>query len=129
MNNDKKRSIDVDIAAQVAATWAALDKSIRADNLQTSLQNLNAAFSSAMREMKTVRDFVNVSEHIQGNLKTKHGEIAEHVHVGVTRAWDVFRGYAPSATFDGIGRTAPVDYQVNGVDIQSKYINGSPIQI
>ncbi|NJN74783.1 MAG: hypothetical protein HC799_19355 [Limnothrix sp. RL_2_0] len=124
MSHDKNRSIDVDIAAQIAATWAALDKSIRADNLQTSLQNLNAAFSSAMNEMKVVRNFVGSPEKILGNLNTKHGEIAEQVHVGVTRAWDVFYGRSPSATFEGIGRNSPVDYQVNGVDIQSKYING-----
>lgn len=124
MSRNKSRSVDVDIAAQVAATWAALDKSIRADNLQTSVQKLNSAFSSAMKEMQTVRDFVGSPEKILGNPNTKHGEIAEQVHVGVTRAWNVFKGHSPSATFDGIGRTDPVDYQVDGVDIQSKYING-----
>ncbi len=123
MNQDENRWLDVDIAAQVTATWSALDKSIRADNLQTSVQNLNAAFSSAMKEMKVIRDFVGTPENILGNTKTKHGEIAEQVHVGVTRAWDILNGRSPSATFEGIGRTSPVDYQVNGVNVQSKYIN------
>ena len=29
------------------------------------------------------------------------------------------------ATKDGVGRTAPEDYRVNGVAVQSKYINGT----
>ncbi|MGQ7156694.1 hypothetical protein ACUODF_44430, partial [Escherichia coli] len=30
----------------------------------------------------------------------------------------------PLATFDGVGRTAPEDYLINGVPYQSKFING-----
>lgn len=59
-----------------------------------------------------------------GVRDTKHGEIAEQVHVGVRRAWDVLYGRAPAATFDGVPRTGPVDYRVDGMDIQSKYYNG-----
>ena len=40
------------------------------------------------------------------------------------RAWDVLYGRDAAATFDGVPRTGPVDYRVDGVDIQSKYYNG-----
>lgn len=36
----------------------------------------------------------------------------------------MLHGRAPAATFDGVPRTGPVDYRVDGVDIQSKYYNG-----
>lgn len=112
------------IASQVAASWSAFDKAVRADQLAGSLQNLNAAFASAMGEIQTARDFIGSPGSILGNSATKHGEIAEQVHVAVTRAFDVLHGRAPSATFEDIGRTSAIDYRVDGVDIQSKYING-----
>jgi len=77
-----------------------------------------------MRELQVVRNFVGSPERIFGNTDTKHGEIAEQVHVGVSRARDVLYGRVPAATFDGVPRTGPVDYRVADVDIQSKYYNG-----
>ena len=77
-----------------------------------------------MREMQAVRDFVGSPENILGSTDTKHGEIAEQVHVGVRRALDVLYGRVPAATFDGVPRTGPVDYRVDSVEIQSKYYNG-----
>lgn len=124
MSNDRHNSHPPHIASQVAASWSAFDKAVRADQLADSLQNLNAAFESAMGEVQTARDFIGSPGSILGNSATKHGEIAEQVHVVVTRAFDVLHGRATSATFEGIGRTSAVDYRVNGVDIQSKYING-----
>ena len=77
-----------------------------------------------MRELQVVRDFVGSPEHILGKTSTKHGEIAEQVHVGVSRARDVLYGRVPVATFDGVPRTGPVDYRVADLDVQSKYYNG-----
>lgn len=124
MSSDSKNPHAPHIASQVAASWSAFDKTVRAEQLNDSLQNLNEAFSSAMGEMQKIRDFIGSPESILGSSATKHGEIAEQVHVGVTRAFDVLHGRAPSATFEGIGRTSAVDYQVDGINIQSKYING-----
>ena len=56
----------------------------------------------AMREMQVVRDFVGSPDSIIGNPATKHGEIAEQVHVGVRRAVDALYSRAPTATFDGV---------------------------
>ena len=112
------------IAAQVAATWASFDAASRGRDLASALTSQDRAFLGALREMQAVRDFVGTPESILGSATTKHGEIAEQVHVGFRRAFDVLHGSAPTATFDGIGRFDPVDYRDAGVDIQSKYYNG-----
>ena len=112
------------IAAQVAAAWASFDAASRGRDLANVLTSQDRAFLSALREMQVVRDFVGTPESILGSATTKHGEIAEQVHVGFRRAFDVLHGRAPSATFDGVGRFDPVDYRDAGVDIQSKYYNG-----
>ena len=78
----------------------------------------------AMAEMQRVRDFIGSPEHILGSATTKHGEIAEQVHVGVRRATDALHQRPPSATFEGVSRTGPVDYVDGGTDTQSKYYNG-----
>ena len=115
---------DLHVAAQVAAEWAKLDAAHRAGELTGALQSQDRAFLDAMREMQAVQDFVGSPENILGSTDTKHGEIAEQVHVGVRRALDVLYGRAPAATFDGVPRTGPVDYRVDSVEIQSKYYNG-----
>ena len=115
---------DLHVAAQVAAEWARLDAAHRAGELTGALQGQDGAFLGAMREMQAVRDFVGSPENILGSTDTKHGEIAEQVHVGVRRALDVLYGRAPAATFDGVPRTGLADYRVDSVEIQSKYYNG-----
>ena len=112
------------VAAQVAASWAALDATQRAGNLAAELGRQDTAFLSAMREMQVVHHFVGSPGNILGSAATKHGEIAEQVNVGVTRAFDALYGRAPSVTFEGVPRLGPVDFRMDGVDIQSKYYNG-----
>ena len=112
------------VSAQVAAAWSALDAAQRAGELATALRGQDRAFLGAMQELRVVRDFVGSPGNILGRTDTKHGEIAEQVHVGVNRARDVLYGRAPASSFEGLPRTGPVDYRVGGVDIQSKYYNG-----
>jgi hypothetical protein len=81
-------------------------------------------FLSALKEMEAVRNFVGDSGSIIGNQSTKHGEIAEVVEVGVRRAKDAIEGKPFSATFDGVPRTGKTDYIEDGLDVQSKFING-----
>lgn len=71
--------------------------------------------------MLKVRDFVSSPENILGNADTKHGEIAEHVHVAIRRAKDLLNQRPPSASIDGVPRTGPVDYQDGGRIMQSKF--------
>lgn len=112
------------IAAQVAAAWASFDAASRGRDLADALTSQDKAFLGALREMQVVRNFVGTPESILGSATTKHGEIAEQVHVGFRRALDALHGRVPTATFDGVGRFDPVDYRDAGLDIQSKYYNG-----
>lgn len=124
MTHDESSSEPPHIAAQTAAGWVAVDATARAESLASGLAHLDSAWHAAIDEVQRVRDFVGTPEQILGNPNTKHGEIAEHVTVGIRRAWDALNGVAPSATFEGVGRTAAVDYLINGRGFQSKYING-----
>lgn len=112
------------VSAQVAAAWSELDAAHRTGELSAALRGSDRALLDAMQEIQAVRDFVGAPGSILGSLATKHGEIAEQVHVAMSRAWDVLHGRVPGATFDGVARTGPVDYVVDGVEIQSKFYNG-----
>lgn len=89
------------------------------------LANQDQALLKALAETAKVREFVNAPEHILGSDGTKHGEVAEQVEVGVRRAREILAGTEPTATFEGVGRCAPEDYRIEGVDVQSKFINGT----
>lgn len=84
----------------------------------------DAALKDAFKEIDKVRKFIGTPENILGSDKTKHGEIAEQVEVGVRRAKSILNGDIPNATFEGVGRTAPEDYIIDGLNVQSKFING-----
>jgi len=83
-----------------------------------------AAFSKATEQLEKVREFVANPNNILGSDLTKHGEIAEQLEVGLRNAKSALNHQEMTATFDGIGRTAPADYSIDGVLIQSKFING-----
>ena len=94
----------------------------------SELKNLNMqdfSFNEASKHINAVRDFIGSPEKILGNSNTKHGEIAEQVEVGVRNARDVLEGKFAKATFDNVGRLAPEDYVIDGVAVQSKFINGT----
>ena len=112
------------VAAQTAASWAAFDAAARAEARAAALTKQDQAFFKADGELQKVRDFVRSPEHILGSPSTKHGEIAEQVHVGVRRAVDVLQHRTPSASLDGVDRFGPVDYLDGGREIQSKFYNG-----
>lgn len=82
------------------------------------------AFQKSIEQINNIRDFLGSPENILGSELTKHGEIAEQVEVGIRNARSVLYGEEMKATFDGVGRTAPMDYLLDGVEIQSKFING-----
>lgn len=85
----------------------------------------NEAFIKAVEQIDNVREFVGSPENILGSELTKHGEIAEQVEVGVRNANSVLHQEQMTATFEGVGRTAPEDYLIDSVSVQSKYINGT----
>jgi len=82
------------------------------------------SFNTAVGQLDAVRDFVSKPNNILGSDATKHGEIAEQVEVGIRNARQVLKGEDMTSTFDNVGRTAPEDYLIDGIAVQSKFING-----
>ena len=111
-------------AVRITALWTAFDAHVRGKALASGLEAQDRAFRDALKEMLAVRDFVDSPEQILGSPRTKHGEIAEHVHVSIQRAYDLLHRRAPTATLENVPRTGPVDYVDGGAEIQSKYYNG-----
>lgn len=109
---------------QTIASVVATENLSRVAELEQALSRQDSALVDALRQVKQVREFVGNPEHILGNFKTKHGEIAEQVEVGIRNARALLQGLVPNATFEGIGRTAPADYCIDGVEVQSKFVNG-----
>lgn len=98
--------------------------SIVSDSLkEKQIQNEN--FEKALQHVAKMRQFLNSPENILGSQKTKHGEIAENFEVHIRNAKAALNGQADVATFEGVGRTAPEDFILNGVKAQSKFINGA----
>ena len=96
--------------------------------LQTAIEKASyarTALSESLHCVENLRDFVSSPENILGNMQTKHGEIAEHVEVEIRNGRDILNHIKPTATFEGVGRTAPEDYIIDGVQVQSKYIAGA----
>lgn len=91
------------------------------------MQAAHDAFNNAMSHIENLRDFVSPSNHhaILGRMATKHGEIAEHIEVEIRNGWSVLRRLAETADIESVGRTAPEDYIINGIPVQSKFINGA----
>lgn len=113
------------IKDQLAAEIARIINADREILLDAALSSQEQSLYRAVREIDRVREFVGSPEHILGNVHTKHGEIAEHVEVGIRCAREALEGRETfTATFDDIGRLAPADYIIDGVFVQSKFING-----
>ncbi|PHM11264.1 hypothetical protein [Nostoc sp. 'Peltigera malacea cyanobiont' DB3992] len=110
---------------QFIAAIVAEDNLYKAEQLAGELSKQDQAFFAAIQEVDKVRDFLATPENILGNTSTKHGEIAEQVEVGIRNAKSLLNSSTPRATFEGVGRTAPEDYLINGVQVQSKFINGT----
>lgn len=109
---------------QIIGSVVAATNQHRLAEMQAALGVQGAALADALDQIQTVREFVGSPGHILGNPLTKHGEIAEQVEVGIRNARNLINQQPPVATFEGVSRTAPADYVVNGVDVQSKFING-----
>lgn len=117
-------SHDYQIRDQVAGV--IVDR-LNTQRIQAEVNHLFAqdqAFLKATEQIDKIRQFVGNPSTIIGRADTKHGEIAEQVEVGIRNARQALSRQNMTATFDGIGRTAPQDYMIDGVFVQSKFING-----
>ncbi|WP_343002192.1 hypothetical protein [Intestinibacter bartlettii] len=112
------------IRDQVIGNITDIINKIRINDMNDSILTQENNLQEAMGYVESVRDFLSTPENILGSDKTKFGEIAEQVEVGIRNAKDALNGDAIKATFDGVGRTAPEDYIIDGVQVQSKFING-----
>ncbi|MCP6760051.1 MAG: hypothetical protein NHB32_15155 [Fischerella sp. CENA71] len=110
---------------QFVAAMVAEDNLRHAEQLAAEFSKQDRAFFAAVQEVDKVRNFLDSPEKILGNASTKHGEIAEQVEVGIRNAKSLLNSTTPRATFEGVGRTAPEDYLIDGVQVQSKFINGT----
>ena len=124
LKRESRHLTDVHVGAQTSAAWSSLDKNLRTESLSRALKQQNEALYTAIKAIDNVRDFIGSPENILGSAKTKHGEIAEQVHVGVRRAYDFVQQRTPTSTFENVPRTDLVDYIDNGQSIQSKFYNG-----
>lgn len=102
----------------------------RIDDEIFTLSRQDIAYELACKEMLKPRDFVASPGNILGSMSTKHGEIAEQVEVAVRNSEQAIEERLQDAstfraTFEGVGRTAPQDYLIDGMDVQSKFINGT----
>ena len=127
-----KKILDGQLSASIAEAF----NNIRLNDLENELTNINDAlqdniqaqdinFVEAMQRINAIQRFVDSPERILGSPETKHGEIAEQVEVGITNARQAIKGLADRATFEGVGRTAPEDYIIDGIKVQSKFTNGT----
>jgi len=96
------------IETKNAAAKAQIDK-----NLESALDCVNR-----------VRIFVDDPSQILGSDNTKHGEIAERIDIWFHNANLIMHNRRPDAV-KSEARTGAEDYFVNGVAVQSKYINST----
>lgn len=97
-----------------------LTQVVRRQMAEHKAQNLN--FENALIDLAKIRVLLSSPENILGTARTKHGEVAEFLEVHVRNAKDILVGLNPSATFEGVKRTAAEDYILNGIKIQSKFV-------
>lgn len=107
---------------QQAIAWQ-LDLLIKEALAAEGQQQTN--FETALGHMLKMRQFLATPHNILGSQQTKHGEVAEQLEVNVRNAWAALYGNSDVASFEGVGRTAPEDFILNGVKVQSKFINGT----
>ena len=102
----------------------------RIDDEFLKLSQQDIAFDLAREQMQKVRDFIASPGNIIGSMSTKHGEIAEQVEVALRNSEQAIEEGLQDAstfraTFEGVGRFARADYLIDGVEVQSKFINGT----
>jgi hypothetical protein len=120
--NEHKTPRDHLIPDQVSAAIVGTLNNQRIQDEFIKLAAQDDAFFTAIEQVNSVRSFL--ARPILGNELTKHGEIAEQVEVGIRNARSALEQQEMTATFEGVGRTAPEDYLINGTAVQSKFING-----
>jgi len=121
--SERNSSAFENIQNQAMSSLVYFVKSTREAACETLTAVQEDLYEQACTYIETVRQFIDRPEGILGSVATKHGEIAEVAEVGVRNALDTLKGAPLSANLHPL-RFGPVDYQVDGVDVQSKFLNG-----
>lgn len=109
---------------QAVAAWIDSLNQARLSELWKKLSAQDINLEHALKELQEFKNFIGDPAHILGSAKTKHGEIAEKAQVHISNARRLVEGLSTKYSFEGVGRTAPVDYLKNGQHVQSKFLNG-----
>lgn len=109
---------------QFIAAMVADENLHQTEQIAAEISKQDRTFLAAIAEFDKIHDFLNSPGNILGNASTKHGEIAEQVEVGIRNAKSLLNSSETRATFEGVGRTAPEDYLIDGIKVQSKFVNG-----
>lgn len=112
------------LEAQTAAAYGDWIASNEISVLNSHLNAQNEGYQEALHELNKLRQIIGTPEHILGNPKTKHGEIAEFLEVFSRRANRHVNLKNPEATFEGVKRNGLTDYMIGKTPYQSKFING-----
>lgn len=88
---------------------------------QNLKEQIDSLLEKAMDGYAEVREFIEDLDHVLGSVKSKHGEIAEHINVAERNGERIILGKRPNSTMKNVMRTAPEDYRINGIPVQSKY--------
>lgn len=96
-------------------------------NTQLQLSTQDISFAKALAQVDHIQQLVDAPNQLLGRMNTKHGELAEQIEVAIQNSKSLLRGMGYCATADPsiVGRTvnAPIDYIINGGQVQSKFIN------
>lgn len=129
--NNFARDLSNQTAASIIQDGITRQELLKAETIENIVENAAKQMADAQHRLSeslecidNVRDFASNPSGILGSMATKHGEIAEHVEVEIRNGRSILNGLRPDATFDGVGRTAPEDYIIQGLNVQSKFING-----
>lgn len=109
---------------QAVAAWIGYLRVLRMEALLDKLSAQDCNLEMAIKALNEVKAFISDPSHILGSPLTKHGEVAEHMQVGIANAEAAIQGQAPLHSFEGVGRLAMEDYLRDGKMIQSKFYNG-----
>ena len=110
------------VSAQGAGAMVGHFNQMRMDEFIRKINYQDINLDHAMNEINEARKFIKKPSEILGCDRTKFGEVAEHLEVAFKNADELIVGNPAPATFNGVGRTAPEDFLVNGMPVQSKFV-------
>lgn len=109
---------------QATAAWVSFLNQVRFEEYIAKLEAQDLNLQKALEALEEIRNFLANPQNILGSAKSKHGEIAEYLHVYISNARALILGQLERFSFDGVARTAPEDFLKDGNPVQSKFLQG-----